>query len=411
MSNSLAIAAVTATLQNLIYQALRDELTSGKVTTLPLDKARENVEHNQINLFLYHTQPNLAWCNRHPAGQLRRGESSKSPLGIDLFYLITVYGERDNGVQSHQLLGKVMSLFHDLGRITPEMIETATNEELRESNLHQQIEKIHIIPLALSFEEMSQIWQGFHVPSRPSIAYQVSVILLDSLLSLTLPLPVLALGNGESVVGQKDFYPSVQAMELPNRQPSLQLGDTLTLRGNNLEQSGIRIKLCHRKYNQIIELEPLEQKTPQMLQVKLPAPDEETLDNWLIGLYTLSLIIPEAEQGERESNDNPFNLAPRIVALNPKETRAGDLRLHLVCSPPLHRRQKAILLLGDRSFPTRKRSTPDQTATTTLTCRIKSAVPGEYIVRLRVDGVDSLPVDFSTIPWQFDPNQKVIIHS
>ncbi len=409
MSNSLAIAAVTATLQNLIYQVLRDDLGSGKVTTLPLDKARENVDRNQINIFLYHTLPNLAWRNRHPAGQLRRGESQKSPLGLDLFYLISVYGEKENGVKSYQLLGKVMSLFHDLSKITPEMIETATNEELRESNLHQQLEKINITPLALSFEEMSQIWQGFQVPSRPCVAYQVSVILLDSMVPLTVPMPVLAQGNGQGVVRQKEFYPSLQALELPNRQPSLQLGDTLTLRGNNLERAGIRIRFNHSKFNRIIELDPLEAKNPRMLQVKPPDPDQETVDNWLIGLYTLSLIMPEGEQGERESNGLPFNLAPRIVALNPKESRAGDLRLRLCCSPPLHRQQKAILLWGDRAFPTRKRSNPDIPATTTLTCQIKSAPQGEYVVRLRVDGVDSLPVDFSTFPWQFDPNQKVIV--
>ncbi len=411
MSNSLAIAAVTATLQKLIYQVLGDDLGSGKVTTLPLDKARENGEQNQINIFLYHTLPNLAWRNRHPVGQLRRGESQKSPLGLDLFYLISVYGEKENGVKSAQLLGLVMSLFHDLTKITPEMVETATNGELRESNLHQQLEQINITPVALTFEEMSQIWQGFQVPSRPCIAYQVSVILLDSMVPLTVPMPVLALGNGQGVVRQREFFPSLQALELPNRQPSIQLGDTLTLRGNNMTLGEIRIRFNHSKYKQIIELDPENGKNPRMLPVKLPDPDQETAQNWQIGLYALSLIMPLGEGGERESNSLPFNLAPRIVALNPKETRAGNISLRLGCTPPLHPRQKAILLWGDRSFPTRKWSNPDQPGTTTLTCQIKSAPPGEYVVRLRVDGVDSLPVDFSTFPWQFDPNQKVIVRA
>jgi hypothetical protein len=411
MSNSLAIAAVTATLQNLIYQAMQNALGSGKVTTLPLDKARENSEQNQINIFLYHTLPNLAWRNRHPVAQLRRGESQKSPLGLDLFYLISVYGEKENGVKSHQLLGQIMSLFHDLSKITPEMIETATNEELRDSNLHQQIETINITPLALTYEEIYQIWQGFQVPFRPSVAYQVSVILLDSLVSLTVPMPVLAQGNGKTQVGQTGFLPSLQALELPNRQPSVQLGDTLTLRGNNLEQEGLHIRLIHSKFKQIIELEPLESQNTHILTVKIPDPDQEQAQPWQIGLYTLSLIMLQVEQGVRVSNELPFNLAPRIVALSPKQTRAGDISLRLSCTPALHPRQKAILLWGDRSFPTRKRSNPEPGATTSLTCQIKSVLQGEYVVRLRVDGVDSLPVDFSTFPWQFDPNQKVIVRA
>ncbi len=409
MSNSLAIAALTATLRNLLARALRDDLGSGQVTTLPLDKARENAEQNQINIFLYHTLPNLAWRNRHPEVQLRRGESKKSPLGLDLFYLISVYGEKENGLKSAQLLGKVLSLFHALTRITPEMIETATNEDLRQSNLHQQLEQINITPLDLSFEEMSKIWQGFQVASRPCIAYKVSVILLDSIVPLTVPMPVLGLGNEEGVVRQWEFFPSLQELELPNRQPSLQLGDTLTLRGNNMAQAGIRIRLNHSQFNRIIELEPLDVKNPRMLQVKLPSPEEETAQNWQIGLYSVSLFIPQEEGEEIVTNSLPFNLAPCIVALNPKETRAGNISLRLGCTPPLHPRQKAILLWGDRSFPTRKWSNPDQPGTTTLTCQIKSAPPGEYLVRLRVDGVDSLPVDFNTFPWQFDPNQKVIV--
>lgn len=42
MSNSLAIAAVTTTLRNLISQGVAQELGSGIVTTQPPDKAREN---------------------------------------------------------------------------------------------------------------------------------------------------------------------------------------------------------------------------------------------------------------------------------------------------------------------------------------------------------------------------------
>ena len=50
-------------------------------------------------------------------------------------------------------------------------------------------------------------------------------------------------------------------------------------------------------------------------------------------------------------------------------------------------------------------------ALTTLTFTVDNAVakPTPYVVRLRVDGSDSIPVDFSGDTPQFADNQKVAI--
>ncbi|MEO0824389.1 MAG: hypothetical protein AAFY67_01845 [Cyanobacteria bacterium J06642_9] len=42
MSNSLAIATVTATLKNIIFAGIREELGNGTITTKSLERAREN---------------------------------------------------------------------------------------------------------------------------------------------------------------------------------------------------------------------------------------------------------------------------------------------------------------------------------------------------------------------------------
>jgi hypothetical protein len=48
---------------------------------------------------------------------------------------------------------------------------------------------------------------------------------------------------------------------------------------------------------------------------------------------------------------------------------------------------------------------------TTLTFTVPSVLEGEYLVRLRVDGIDSLPVTISGSPakLEFDPQQKVTV--
>ena len=61
MSNSLSIAAVTATLRNLLTKGLQSEIPNPQnITTKPLDKARDDNAAKQVNIFLYQTQPNAA---------------------------------------------------------------------------------------------------------------------------------------------------------------------------------------------------------------------------------------------------------------------------------------------------------------------------------------------------------------
>ncbi|HAC65210.1 MAG TPA: hypothetical protein DCF68_17200 [Cyanothece sp. UBA12306] len=410
MSNYYAVAAVTTTLQSIIYQKVIQEIQGVNVTTFPLDKARENNETNQINLFLYHLSPNIAWSNHHPIAQRKRGENKKSPLGLNLFYLISVYGEKDNEVKSHQLLGKVISLFHDLSKITSDMIEAATSENLKESNLHQQVEQINITPLNLSLEETFSIWHGFNAAYRPCICYQVSVILIDSQTTINIPLPVLSQHNKQGNIVQLGFLPILTAIELPNRQSSAQLGDLITLRGNNLDKPGIYIRVTHNQLKHSIDITPLATEKPDSIQIRIPNQEQESFNQWHIGLYLVSVIVKETENDIQKSNDLPLILSPKITTLTPKETKAGPLKLRISCTPPLQSKQKAFILWGDQIFPTRKRSHADQPNLTTITCKIPLVSQGEYIVRLRVDGVDSIPINFNTVPWEFEPNQKVVVY-
>lgn len=412
MSNSLAIAAVTTTLQDLIFQGIRDELGSGDITALPLDKARENRDRNQINLFLYHTMPNPAWGNRSKPRRARHGETEKPPLALDLYYLITAYGENDSDTRSHRLLGQVMSILHDHREFSPEEIEAATAQDLSDSDLHRQMERISVTPQALTFEEISKIWSSFQAQYRISAAYQVSVVLIDSTLPVVAALPVLARGqDDEGVAVFPVMAPSLQSVQIPNRKPSAELGDLLTLRGSNLERPNLAIRCCHSRRSEAIELQPLPERTETEMQVLLPDPadDAEAILQWLAGFYTLSLSVQRPDYSW-STNELPLSLAPQIADIAPQEASAGDLLLTLTCRPQVHPDQRLVLLFGDRGIPPQPFSLPDDpTQPSTLRFQVKDAKPGMYVLRLRVDGVDSIPVDFSTRPWQFASDQQVRI--
>jgi hypothetical protein len=86
------------------------------------------------------------------------------------------------------------------------------------------------------------------------------------------------------------------------------------------------------------------------------------------------------------------------------------VNLTLTCEPRIADGQRVLLLFGDRQVAPSSISTPaDTTQPTTLAFAVPDVAAGGYLVRLRVDGVDSIPVIYSGTPAvpAFDPLQKV----
>jgi hypothetical protein len=89
------------------------------------------------------------------------------------------------------------------------------------------------------------------------------------------------------------------------------------------------------------------------------------------------------------------------------------------CTPRVRPVQSALLILGNIHLPPVSISTPEEKPNlpnnkklpSSLTFSIKDIPKGKYLVRLRIDGVDSLPVirkdDLS--PIEFDPDQEITI--
>ena len=189
MSNPLAIAAVTATLRNLLTQVNID-LPDAIVTVKPPNKVRSDSDRgNQVNLFLYQIALNSAWQKKKPSSQ-----PHGSPLALNLYYLVTAYGKNDDDILSHRLLGQAMSILHDHNVLHPNELKVA----LPGNNLHQQLEQIRILPHSLSLEDLSKLCNTFQGPYGLSIAYQVSVVLITSQTS-SLSTPQMLTGQLQSI--------------------------------------------------------------------------------------------------------------------------------------------------------------------------------------------------------------------
>lgn len=417
MSNSLAIAAVTKTLRNLIAKGIASELGSGSVTARPPDKARDNGDSgNQINIFLYQTLQNAAWRNQDLRNRLKPGETGQPPLALNLYYLITAYGQDNDDILSHRLLGKAMRVLHDHSILNPGEIKNA----LAESDLHSQIERVRINPVTLSLEELSKLWSCFQTQYRISTAYEVSVILIESDRPVKAPLPVLTRGSEDKgIIAQTNLtpsFPTLETVEPPNNQPSVRLDEVLTLRGHHLnrEKSKVYALFSHPSFAKPIKVElPAQTATelniPLSDQAGIWSPGEEP-SNWQIGIYSVAVQVIQ-DQKEQTSNTLPFSLAPRIPIPIDKSKVKENL-LTIKCSPLVHRGQRVVLFIGDRELHPDPDTDPDATnKIKNLVFNIKGIPAGNYFVRLRVDGVDSLLVDRSgkTPVFVSDPNSMVEI--
>jgi len=414
MSNALAIAAVTTTLRSLLINRLGVD-----VSARPIDKARNGANTNQVNLFLYHTSTDAALVNHPMPHQAKAGETGFPPLPLNLYYLISSFGQNDDDIQGHRLLGQAMSVLHDHPLLGAAEIRDACLADLPDSDLHNQIERIRITREPLSIEDMSKLWMTFKSEYRISAAYQVSVVLIESKRPTKTPLPVLTRGaDDRGGHAQPDLippFPTLVELTLPRRQFSAFLGDLLTIKGLNLDGANIAVVLSHPLLAVDRVLAPEPGATATEIQVIIPT----DAANLPAGLYSLKVEVTRpGELFSRSTNKLSFALAPAITSPMPMTVAlaGGNATITITCQPDVRIAQRAALLLGDREVlaappPPPPPATPPPTQTNTLTFQVLNAVPGEYFVRLRVDGVDSLVFDRSdedALPV-FDQTQKVTI--
>ncbi|MCI5158436.1 MAG: DUF4255 domain-containing protein, partial [Candidatus Electrothrix sp. AUS1_2] len=419
MSSPKSLAAVTTALQYLL-----DDATPGvTVTVQPPSTVRSSGE--QLNIFLYSVYYNPAFRNEPMPGKGKNGESAFPPMPLILKYLITAYGAEDNDISGQILMGKAMSILHDhpvLSRSELQSITFGTPPE--DTGLHQQFERIRITPDTLSLDDMSKLWSSFQSAEyRLSIGYEVSVVLIESTRTANAPLPVLKRGEqdrgAQTVPGPQ---PSLTGLRFPHQKPAAELGGIVTLLGKHLTPENTTVRFYHPFFekeadpphddDQYRYLDLLETETGMTVQIPQPDDTSEQGKRWPAGWYTLCLQREYPVSGtdpEKKikwtSNELSMPVAPTLLSVAPLTVQVDvAFELTIICTPPIRPEQKTVLLFRDQVVP--YDSLEEGTVTSDdpiLRSILKFTVkkmpaklePYTVVVRLRVDGVDSIPVDFS----------------
>ncbi|MCL4705848.1 DUF4255 domain-containing protein [bacterium] len=420
MSDFRAIAAVTTTLRSLLLKGLGIQ----EVTARSLDNARKDKTTDQVNLFLYQALPDAAWRNMDMPRQVKPGETGYPPLPLTLYYLLTAYSDDDDDIDSHRLLGRAMSILHDHSLLGRNEIKAATENtrDLEESNLHEQIERVRITLQPLTLEEMSKLWSPFQTQYRFSVAYQVSVVLIESTRPVKSPLPVLQRGQEDrGVIAVAGALPILEEVRVPVRGtfagiedirlaravPSAQLGDEIALLGRNLAGDSVTVMFKSQHSTATFAPTQIVQNTDQLIIAKLQAPGDPADQNsptatWPAGFYTARVMVKRNGEPDRFSNELAFSLAPTI-RISPTAARAGDIELTVTCAPMVQPEQRVSLLFNNGEILAK----PITAKTDQPKFGLTAVAQGEYVVRLRVDGVDSIPIDRQATTPQFADDQKL----
>jgi hypothetical protein len=398
---------VTAVLEDLLHNGLVAYNLSGilgdvTVSALPPDSSVVTGQDggNRLNLFLYQATPNQGWRNVDLPSRDSRGDRiSNPPLALNLHYLLTAYGTRE--LFPEILLGHGMQLFHDNPVLARDAIRKALSPTappadfptaLATSDLAEQLEQLKITPEPMNTEEISKLWTALQASYRPTAAYQVTVVLMQTRRSSRSALPVRA----------RNVY------VVPFRQPVIERvvsedGDdvpitsksTILIQGERLRAPGARV------FAGGFDLTASAIFSETEVKITLPP----TLPDGLhAGLHPFQVVhptlmgTPPVEHSGVESNVAALLLRPTIALSPPTGTT-----VKVDFTPKVGRKQRVRLLLNELNPPAdrparaytveapKDNGVVDPAVDTgSITFSCEDIDKGSYLARVQVDGAESL---------------------
>lgn len=381
MSNYLAIATVTETIAQIVRDAVYavPGVSGATVTTLRPERAKD--AGARVNVYLYQVTPNAALRNADLPTRRADGTLDQRPrTALDLHYLISFYGKEER-LEPQQLMGITVTALSAQPILTRgeilKAVEAAPESYLRGADLADQVEQVRFSPVPLNLEELSKLWSVmFQVPHALSVAYQGAVVLLDANVPIQPSLPVRSSGSSAAPFAQ----PVVDevASDAGPRTPVV-AGGTMVIRGRRLAGAGNTVRI-----GEAVLTPALADMSETWIRVPLTG-------DWVrAGVWGVQVV----QASGAASNAAAVVLRPVVGTMT---LGAGDLAVGV--TPPVRGLQRAVLLLNEfnppsgrpaRAYSVEAPRGEEGTATDTLTFSLADVAPGEYLVRVQVDGAESL---------------------
>lgn len=393
MSNYLAIATVTAALRQLLLPAVQTAVAGADVTLArPHAGGLEstNSESPNVNLYLYQVSSNAAFRNVDLPTRGSEGRLVQRPgTGFDLHYLLTFYGSQMK-LEPERLLGNVIQTLHAQPLLDRSLIGRLVTDpgsgypDLDKSDLHRAVEIVKFRPLTLSLEELSKLWSVFlQTPYTLSAAYIGSVVLIESDSAPATALPV----RSRQIYADTFHQPLLERVLADDDPLALLHADSLLcVIGAQLRGEITRLRIGGREFSPTAI-------TDRRIELDLGSVPAADLRAGVLGLQVLhyrdQLGTPRIAG---ESNIAPLVLHPGVSAvtlgtITPHDS-LRDVEIEFDVAPPVVAGQRIGLLLnGTGATASYAFTLVSPTADTAhIESTMRGIAPGEYFVRIQVDG-------------------------
>ncbi len=435
MSNFLAIATVTAALRDLLQEGVGTDVPVARVTTARPDDTVSGTPETRVNIYLYQVTPNAGWRNADVPTRRADGTVVQRPqVALDLHYMISFYGD-ESQLMSQRMLGSVVRTLHARPILTRDLIRntiasgvsSGTFPFLQTSNLADEVELVKFSPLHLSLEEQSKIWSiFFQIPYVLSVAYQGTVVLIEGDETPQSSLPV----RGRVIYVVPFRQPIIdQVIVRGGADQPITVDSTLAIIGKSLKSANTLVRFGDT------DVPPAPGDIADTL-ISMPlsivaSAVQSSGGNLQAGIQGLQVVQPRAmgtppvlHEGV-ESSVSPFVLHPVIAKSQtsgaydvsttpiqlPGEPPGVGVQVKNI-QPAIGKDQRVTLMLNEVSpnagqpltppgrlpfaytFQSPSRDLPGTNpvpdTSDSITIPILNVSPGTYLVRLQVDGAESL---------------------
>jgi hypothetical protein len=352
MSSFRAIGGVSASLRTLLRDRMEDPVD---VSIAPPDVTVSGMSARRLNLYLFQVTENGYVKSQELPGRGHPGAYGHPPLSLDLHYLLTAYGRdeagADSDLEAQEILGDAMRVLHDLPFVTDRLEITRSavgtlGDPILDNSLIRAAEQVKISLQLMTLEDLSKIWTALPETNfRRSVAYQVSVVQIESQRPRRFPKPV-----GEPpAAGPRIFAVPLRGPQISgirvrrlgdppgaeSRFAYARTGDTLIVEGRNFAGATTRVMLG--------EVDATDQIGPsrQDDSIEVIVPDDTALQPGPQPVKVVQDVMMGEPPGPRpgfRSNLSVFVLVPRI----------DDLTLDRDALP--NGKMRTLEILGERLF-------------------------------------------------------------
>lgn len=422
MPGGFAIAALGEALRFRVEQMIlrHDSAQVGNVSVVARspEELSSNPPNNRVTLsvFAYHFTVNPGWQSSRPLPYGAGGQRRENPLlALDARFVLTAYGPEP---EYERALGIAMLALHETHRITREILEAAAANIIPPGSplpaalgeLAEQEAPIKCTPLAMNPEELSQVWSTLNAGVHPGMCYEVGTLLMEHVAPRDVAPPVAEPRLGVRLLNRPNitrmqFAPPPAAEADFHHRAVASPGDAFRLYGAGLRGEITEIKVGRR----ILPVDPVTAR-PDLLEGTLPS---DLRPGLVTAQVRHSWDKPEGEEPPPASGTIPAELsnlmplairpvlAATPVTLSNRRTDDGvtlfDATLHF--DVDVGAQQDVELFLrattpdADGHFTgysfAASPETPPPALVSTRTCIIAGVEPGDYILRVQVDGAES----------------------